>query len=259
MRYRVFLFFILSTCLFSKEEGFINPITDVCWECLFPITVSGVNVTPQYKDFTKYNQAFCFCSGTPPKAGIPLTFWEPSRLVDVTRHEYRLIGLGGISVGKETIKNRGSIGVTEDGGMQNSFYHVHWYFFPLLNMLEIFTDFDFTEKGELDIAYLSEFDPRWNDDQWSFIISAEAALFSSPIAQLACIADGTAANLNKPIDKLFWCAECHGSLYPFLLTWFSSNNFVHVKDKKSFSLYNCIISSRFLRYACLRISVSGSC
>ncbi len=208
MKILKYLFYIsiYSINLFAKDSSFINPITDVCWEFLFPITISGINVTPDSKDFSKNNSFYCFCAGTPPKAGIPMTFWEPAKLVDVTRHAYKLVGLGGISVGEESIKNRGSIGlIGNEGGFQNSFYHVHWYHFPVLKLLELFTDFPCIEKESMDICYMSELDPLWNDDQWSFIINAEAALFSSPVAQLACVADCLAANLNKPTDKLFWC------------------------------------------------------
>lgn len=212
----MFFFLFASGQLFSGEGKIINPITDVCWECLFPITVSGVNVTPGQKDFTESSQLFCFCAGLPPKAGVPLTFWEPAKVVDVTRHAYCLMALGGLKISEESIKNRGSVGtIGEEVTNMNSFYHVHWYHFPILKFLELFADLQCTEKTDLDIGYMSEFDPFWNNDQWSFIMNAESALFSSPIAQLACIPDCLAANINKPIDKLFWCAGCDGSLYPF--------------------------------------------
>lgn len=211
--FTLLLFLSLST-LYGKDGTFINPVTDICWECLFPITVSGVNVTPGEKDFTKYNQAICICSGQPPKIGIPITFWEPTRMVDVTRHAYKLVGLGGISVGSENIKNRGSIGTIDELSTQHSFYHVHWYTYPILNLLELFTDFTCVEKGDLDIAYMSELDPLWNDDQLTAILEPEAALFSNPLAQLACIADCAESTFSVPDDSLFWCAGCEGSLYP---------------------------------------------
>src|SRR5271156_6443691 len=96
---------VIAVSLNAKEGKFINPITDVCWECLFPITVAGINVTPGYKDQAVYKTPVCVCGGTPPKVGIPLTFWEPAKMVDVTRHAYKLMGLGGISIGNESIKN----------------------------------------------------------------------------------------------------------------------------------------------------------
>ncbi len=195
--------------------GIINPITDVCWDCIFPMTISGVNVTPGHHDLTSHKQAFCFCAGTPPKAGIPISFWEPKYLIDVTRHAYKMIGLGGMSIGKETYKNRGTIGISGDGPSQYSFYHVHFYKFPILALLNLFTDFSCIEKGILATGYISEFDVLWNDDDWAAAMNPEAALFSSSLAQVACVADCTSASFKRPLDELFWCAGCHGSLYPF--------------------------------------------
>ena len=213
--YILILLFVFSNRGFAREGTFVNPITDVCWECLFPITVSGVNITPKYKDQVKYNTHFCICGGVPPKIGVPLSFWEPLYLIDVTRHAYKLIGLGGISIGKESVKNRGSVGITGDGPNQNSFYHVHFYRYPIFALLEIFTDFICADKGGLEIGYMSELDPLWNDDQLALIFNGEAGFFANDLAQLACIGDCLSSTANKPQDKLFWCAGCEGSLYPF--------------------------------------------
>lgn len=213
------IFFTVLLLRFASADcangKFLNPFTEVCWECLFPITVSGINVTPGHKDQENHSERICICRGIPPKVGIPLTFWEPTKLVDVTRHAYKLLAFGGFSVGKENIKNRGSIGIIADGPSQNSFYHVHWYTYPIFTLLGLFTDFVCVEKGYLDMAYMSELDPLWNDDQMSRVLNAEAALFGNPLAQLACIVDCTAATALKPLDELFWCAGCSGSLYPF--------------------------------------------
>lgn len=212
---KIMCFLLLPFSLFAADGKFINPVTDLCWECLFPMTVSGVNVTPNHADQTIYNSAVCTCPGVPPKVGIPLTFWEPTRLVDVTRHAYKLVGLGGVSIGSETIKNRGSVGINPEGNYQTSFYHVHWYTYPVFSILGLFTDFICIEKGNLDMAYMSELDPTWNDDQLSLILNSEAAFFGNPLAQLSCIADCTSATAGFPLNKLFWCAGCQGSLYPF--------------------------------------------
>jgi conjugal transfer pilus assembly protein TraU len=136
-------------------------------------------------------------------------------MIDVTRHAYKLVGLGGIKLGSESVKNRGSVGIIEETQSITSFYHVHYYVFPILAILGILTDFTCIEGGELDVAYMSEFDPLWGADDLQQIFNPEAILFGNPLAQLACIADCTSASLNKPIDKLFWCGGCQGSLYPF--------------------------------------------
>jgi conjugal transfer pilus assembly protein TraU len=210
----LFLFLILSRLAFS-EGKWVNPLTDICWDCLFPITLGGVNVTPGKGSPDIDKKAICFCKGTPPKVGIPISFWEPARLVDVTRHAYTLVGLGGIKVGKESVKNRGTVGILDQGPSQNSFYHVHWYMYPILSWLGFLTDFECIETGDIDIGYMSELDPLWGDDQLSLVINAESALFSNPITQSACIADCGSSTVNKPLDNLFWCAGCMGSLYPF--------------------------------------------
>ena len=193
----------------------VNPITDVCWECIFPITLSGINVTPNEKDFSNYQTPICICAGTPPKIGIPITFWEPGRMIDVTRHPYKLVGLGGIKVGVENFKNRGTVSLVDEIPSHTSFYQVHYYKFPILAMLGILTDFQCVESGELDVAYMSEFDPLWGDDSLQQIFNPEALFFGNPLAQLACVADCTQASLGYPEDKLFWCGGCQGSLYPF--------------------------------------------
>ena len=37
------LFF--SIAVFAKCEGsFVNPITDVCWRCLFPLKIAGITI-----------------------------------------------------------------------------------------------------------------------------------------------------------------------------------------------------------------------
>ncbi|NGX47100.1 MAG: hypothetical protein K1000chlam3_00469 [Chlamydiae bacterium] len=212
------LFGMSFLCLcnaWAKENYFVNPVTDICWDCVFPMSVSGVNVTPGHKDQVNYSKTVCFCSGTPPKAGIPISFWEPKYLIDVTRHAYKLIGLGGVRIGKESFKNRGSIGIIGEGASQNSFYHVHLYKFPILALLSALTDFKCIEKGKLDCVFLSELDPLWNDEGWAAVLNPEAILFSSSLAQVACIADCVGSSFDKPLDKLFWCGGCQGSLYPF--------------------------------------------
>lgn len=209
-------YFIVLLLVTSRAFGdLINPITDICWECIFPITLSGINITPGIKDFAHYNTPICICAGTPPKIGIPITFWEPVRLVDVTRHPYTLVGLGGIKLSTSKLKDRGSVSAIAEAPSQTSFHHVHYYTYPILSLLGVLTDLQCIEKGELDIAYMSEFDPLWCDDSLQNIFNPEVFLFSNPLAQLACLADCTQSSLNKPEDKLFWCAGCLGSLYPF--------------------------------------------
>src|SRR3546814_18112862 len=76
-------------------------------------------------------------------------------------------------------------------------------------------DFICLEKAAFDVAYMTELDPLWADDELSFIINPEAVLFGNPIAQAACAADCVLASAGFANDLLFWCGWCQGSIYPF--------------------------------------------
>ncbi len=200
----------------AEEKGkFINPITDVCWKCIFPIHIAGANVTSQHHDYVSYKSSFCVCAGAPPKVGLPLAFWEPVALIDVTHTPYKSVALGGISFAQSDIRKRGSVSHVGDTE-RTSFYNVHYYKFPLLSWLGMLPGFSCIEGGsDIDISYLSELDPSWNDDSWTGILHPEAYLFANPLAQAACIADCTTSSLDAPTDKLFWCGGCLGSPYPY--------------------------------------------
>ena len=80
--------------------------------------------------------------------------------------------------------------------------------------MEIVADFLCLEPGSIDILYISEIDPLWQDSELTAIINPEAVLFANPLALAACAADCVAATANLPRDELFWCAGCQGSMYP---------------------------------------------
>ena len=209
----LFILFFSFFCTLSATEGkFINPLTDVCWSCLFPIHIAGVNTTSDHKDFVKYEKKpFCHCNGG--IVGVPTSFWEPTRLVDITRTPYKLLGLGGFTIGNPGVK-MGGVKSSFAGTGSSSFYHVHYYQFPILNLLDIGLQYVCEEKIQLDIGYMSEFDPFWGDDKWTTILNPETTLFANPLAQAACIADCAFSSFEKPQNELFWCAGCQGSLYP---------------------------------------------
>ena len=203
----------------------VNPITDVCWSCLPPITLAGVKIVGGGGFDTKSTKdPICFCSrpGIPvPVPGIPVGFWEPVRLVDITRTPFCMVNMGGLQLTKSSV-GQGVHGARGSSRTKHSFYQVHWYVYPIMYWLEVLTDFVCMETASIDLAYLTELDPLWNDDEKSFILNPEAVLFGNPIAQAACSADCAAATAGFPIDSLFWCGGCQGSLYPF-----TGNNAAH--------------------------------
>jgi hypothetical protein len=104
---------------------------------------------------------------------------------------------------------------SEGDGDGGSFYQAHFYVNPVLYWLEVVTDFPCLERGSFDLAYLTEVDPLWNDDELTLILNPEAVLFANPVAVAACAADCVAATAGFGIAEMFWCAGCQGGIYPF--------------------------------------------
>ena len=216
----------------SKCVGkFINPITDICWSCVFPISIGGSKLKSGSKrhDTKNPSNIVCYCAAN-KVPGITVGFWEPVRLVDVTRKAMCLVSMGGISLGYD--RYQGSHSKQYDGTEHNqhSFYHTHVYIYPVIAWLKLITDLGCVSKGEsMDIAYMSEYDPTYKND--ANFLNPEVYLFANPIAQLACSADCIAATTGLPLDGLFWCAGCLGSIYPF-----SGNVASHVGGVQASSL-----------------------
>lgn len=199
------------------KTHFVNPITDICWDCMFPISIGSTKVaTGDYPDTTNPSSPVCMCPVPAPlfqRVGVSIGFWEPFALVDVTRDPYCMVNMGV----KLKVKDQGKGGSempSSDG--RGAFYYVHWYKYPVIFWLQIITSVACVQAGQFDLAYMTELDPTWNDDELGFVLNPEATLFSNPITQMACAADSLKTTLDSQtaIDALFWCMGSQGSTYP---------------------------------------------
>lgn len=206
-----------STC----SGRFPNPITNVCWSCIFPISIGGLQVGPSDKpDTSNPSSPVCTCPlAYPPyiRIGLSIAFWEPVRLVDVTRRPGCFVNLGGMEM-KLGLNNgqgraRAGSGAGQDA-KKGATYQVHWYIYPLTYLLNVIVDTTCKDTEGFDLAYMTEVDPLWDDDELTFLLNPEASLFANPIAQAVCAADCVATTTGIPMDALFWCAGCQGSMYP---------------------------------------------
>lgn len=199
---------------------FFNPVTDVCWTCIFPIKIGGVTVASFGQEDTDTIDVtpICFCPDRPFPLnlvpGIPVSFWEPFRVIEVVREPGCFPTLGGLKL-FSTPTGSGTVGTTSPASTKHSFYHVHYMIYPVFYVMELLIDFTCVESSGFDVAYVSEFDPLWMNSELSNFLNPEAVLFANVASQTACIADCTTATAGFPLDPLFWCAGCWGSMYPF--------------------------------------------
>lgn len=235
---------------FTCSGRLVNPISDICWSCILPISIGATNVgkgrAPKKRDTQNPSSPFCACiRGSPPVPipGISLGFWEPVRLIEVTRTPYCMVSLGGLQIAPVDHRKVSSYNRSYNKKIShNSFYHLHYYVYPLIYWLELITDLVCLEKSTFDVAYLSELDPTWNDHKLQTLFNPEAFLFGNPAAQAACAFDCSSATIDKAKDELFWCTGCWGNLYPF-----SGANADHVGGVQSSSLYASRILAKMHR------------
>lgn len=197
---------------------FMNPVSDICWSCVFPVTIGNARTSAAGEDFQTDARTVCSCvGGANARVGVNMGFWEPVRIAEVVREPYCFPVLNGLKLDP-------GVRAPEPGDSQRherfgkpkptTLRHVHWYTNPLIFVLEVLLDTGCLEQGVFDMAYMTELDPLWADEEATFVLQPEAALFSSLPAVAACAADAVAATAGFPITEMFWCAGAQGGLYP---------------------------------------------
>ena len=211
------------------QDAFPDLFKDICWKCIFPIRVGGKivfgkdmpdNVDTANPDDWNPSDYFCTCKNSRggTDIGIYVSFWEPARVIEAVRKPNCFPFLFGLDMG-DSLNISGAYG-TRDGSMgkpgEKSFYNVHDLSFPLFTLLDVITGMSYCTDylSGIDLLWFSEIDPTWNDDELSLYVNPEASLFANPTAQALCALDCTAASTDFPLNALFWCAGCWGSMYP---------------------------------------------
>ncbi len=201
---------------------FANPITDVCWSCMFPFYIMGMKIDNLRGEqpagaFT----APAVCAGQTVmgfKIGVGMDFYDPNKIVDVTRTPYCMVGLGGVDLSAGVASLYKRQGETMPEGVKlNNFYQAHTYINPLLFILEVPIDMACTQAANFDIAYLTELDPLWNNDNLTFFLNPDAILYANPATAITTALD-CVNNLpgawNISSGYVYWSAGCQGSMFP---------------------------------------------
>lgn len=196
-------------------------INDICWDCLFPLRVAGVTMSgpgrPVPEGANTSRVCTCWDTNNVPRPGVSSGMWEPARLVELQRVPGCSSVLNGVRFPFDRTF-QGTHGYGRGGTQDGMFMHYHLYAFPLLVMMELFTaDWCVNDAYmDLDVMFMSELDPTWNNAELAFFANPEAAAVANPIAAAACVSDAVAANVGTPLNRMFWCAGSWGTLYPLV-------------------------------------------
>ena len=131
---------------------FPNPVTDVCWSCVFPIVV-GTNVPLGKVPEDSYTpetdaSALCVCGeNVNVQGGVNLSFWEPLRTAEVVRHAWCSPTLGGVTLADNQGITRSPDHGRGQNGRNTRFANVHWFVSPWLFVLEAVSDISCLEQA----------------------------------------------------------------------------------------------------------------
>lgn len=217
----------LQICAESLCHGkFLNPFTDICWGCSLPLKFGPIKMNAS-GDGTKARDPknpdiwACFCpkAGHSSFPGVPLGYWQPTRVVEVTRTKGCMVNLG-FEFGKDDPTSQTAVGAEEAG------YNVHYYSHPATGIVNSLVSTTCQDIGSTDFMYLSEFDPTWNNETLAALVFPETMMFQilpSEVVvgmQATCTLDCQTSTFGVPSDKFWWCGGCQGNMYP--LTGYNS-------------------------------------
>lgn len=214
------LFFYLVTVTVDAQavckSSFVNPLTETSWECMFPIRLAGVRITPSAPDPESYvSTPLCACKdGAFQRIGLVMGFREPAYMLDVVKDAWCFAGFG-IDMGKSKVWGNGGSKTDQNSNEQSKkfFAHTHSYFYNPLYLLELLMDSRCLEKLPTGIADLSEVRPDHSDSMLNLMLYPQSVLFANPLATAACMADSISASAGFPLDALFWCSGTWGPIY----------------------------------------------
>jgi conjugal transfer pilus assembly protein TraU len=200
---------------------FPNLITDICYDCMFPISLAGnlinIGVSGEDYDSGAGGAPICACLAN-VSFGTPMSFWEPAFMVDVTNKPGCMPLLGGIDISPPF--NSLEYGAEQRSGAlagsmkKSAFMHVNEYINPVMTALGVISDSPCLDQRGFDVPFLSWADPTWNDDSLAMILTPYGYAFAGIPSIAAEAPDAIAASIGFPSSTLFWVAGSWGPMYP---------------------------------------------
>lgn len=211
----------------------LKPSGEIAWNNIFPIKIASIPIGSPGNNHMKEppdpaRLPVCICPAPYPeyyRYGISLAYWEPARFVETVSQAWCMPCIGGgkgssDSSGGSSGKSKKFLEGTKLSSGNNepqTFAQAHYFTLAYWEIIEYIVDDtcqDSSGSAGIDLAYMTELDAMWQDDEMAFAIQPEAMAFANPIAQFSCIADAVGAMVGVPLPPLFHCVGSGGSIYP---------------------------------------------
>lgn len=228
---RIFLIIVLLYVTATSSHAvcagtMINPITEVRWSCMFPISLGGVSAstipvpeaaTAIFADKMTIGamSPMCTCGDPLPRVGLTFSLNSVFRMVESVKDAFCFPSLG-FSIGAGPFGTAGEFTGTNKASA-TTFNYTHLLVFVPTLILNLFVDSICMQVSEtyspFSVIGLSEIEPWARSSEMALILAPESILFANPVAQAYCMVDSvlTLAEFTDPIG--YWCAGGH-SIFP---------------------------------------------
>ncbi|MDX9814671.1 MAG: TraU family protein [Sulfurimonadaceae bacterium] len=183
---------------------------------ILPIRIGGVQTVPGMgtEDYVNYPISYCVCPKPWPMPGVPLEYWQPNSIIDVSNIP-NCIPTFGMSMPIAVVAGSSFQEINKSNTQNKESYQITYIKYPLLSIFGMFADsMCQTSDTSIDFGYFSTIDPLWQNDMWSILVNPDAFLFANPIAQFACIADALTSMFGFSLDPLYWCFGSWNQTFP---------------------------------------------
>ena len=173
-------------------------------------------------------------------AGFKVKMVEPIGFVETSNTPWHFVGLG-IKMDKSFLRKQG---ISRDADNNMNFRHAHFVIFPPLGWsIGLVQDYLCFERGGIfNLAYLSEVIPSYNNDVIALIEETAKPIskvwFANPVAELACAVDCASSSIGIPLNSLYWCDGCRGSVGAGDTGWAGSSNPHEAAESVAFRVIN---------------------
>ena len=216
---------------------FLNPISEVDWSNIFPITIAGITISggsggtypgsadsaggSGYGTFVSDSSGegvagiFCKC---PNVIGIPVSFWSPDYILDAVTDPGCFPAWGfRVNIASRKQGYFEQIEGRDSSSVSGSFMEAHLSIVNFIEAFKILKDLACFDVSGINIGYMTELDPAWHNDAIADMITPESILFAFPAFGFSCMADSITSALGHPLDVLFYCmGTWRDVVYPFV-------------------------------------------